>query len=80
MGTTIRRLRRAKGMSQAALAKRAKLTRVYVTRLEAGSQDPSLSTINALARALGVPVASCWSELLECIVVHPLHTKRSVSR
>jgi transcriptional regulator with XRE-family HTH domain len=48
-------------MTQAELAKRAKLTRVYVTRLEAGRQDPSLSTLNALARALGVPVG----ELLE---------------
>ena len=48
-------------MSQADLAKRARLTRVYLTRLEAGRQDPSLSTINALARALGVPV----TELLQ---------------
>jgi transcriptional regulator with XRE-family HTH domain len=45
-------------MSQDALARRAALTRVYVTRLEAGRQDPSLSTINALARALGVPVTA----------------------
>lgn len=43
-------------MSQADLAEKANLTRVYVTRLEAGQQDPSLSTINALAKALGVPV------------------------
>jgi transcriptional regulator with XRE-family HTH domain len=61
MGARIRRLRKAKGMSQAALAKGARLTRVYVTRLEAGRQDPSLSTINSLAKALGVPV----TELLE---------------
>jgi transcriptional regulator with XRE-family HTH domain len=45
-------------MSQAALAKRARLTRVYITRLESGKQDPSLSTINALAKALGVPVTA----------------------
>ena len=44
-------------MSQAELAQRAGLTRVYVTRLEAGRQDPSLSTINALAKALGVKPA-----------------------
>jgi transcriptional regulator with XRE-family HTH domain len=61
MGARIRRLRQAREMTQAELAKRAKLTRVYVTRLEAGRQDPSLSTLNALARALGVPVG----ELLE---------------
>ena len=57
----LRRLRTARAMSQADLAKRASLTRVYVTRLEAGRQDPSLSTINALAKALGVSV----TELLE---------------
>lgn len=57
MGNQIRKLRTAKGMSQADLAKRARLTRVYVTRLEAGRQDPSLSTINALAKALGVEPA-----------------------
>jgi transcriptional regulator with XRE-family HTH domain len=45
-------------MSQAELAKRARLTRVYVTRLEAGKQDPSLTTISALAKALGVPVTA----------------------
>jgi len=45
-------------MSQAALAKRAGLTREYVNKLEAGKQDPSLSTLNALAKALGVPVAA----------------------
>jgi transcriptional regulator with XRE-family HTH domain len=43
---------------EAALAKRARLTRVYITRLESGKQDPSLSTINALAKALGVPVTA----------------------
>ena len=56
MGTRLRKLRKARKMSQADLAQKANLTRVYVTRLEAGQQDPSLSTINALAKALGVPV------------------------
>ena len=45
-------------MSQAALAQRAGLTREYVNRLEAGQQDPSLTTISALAKALGVPVTA----------------------
>src|SRR5262245_44186748 len=40
------------------LEKRTRLTRVYVTRLEAGKQDPSLSTINALAKALRAPVTA----------------------
>lgn len=44
-------------MSQAELARRADLSREYVNKLDAGRYDPPLSTINALAKALGVPVA-----------------------
>ena len=54
----LKRLRTAKKMSQAALAKRAGLTREYVNKLEAGKQDPSLTTISALAKALGLPVTA----------------------
>jgi transcriptional regulator with XRE-family HTH domain len=56
MGKRLREIRMDKGFSQAALAKRARLTREYVNKIEAGRYDPPLSTINALARALGVPV------------------------
>ena len=51
VGRRIKTLRKAQDLSQADLAKKARLTRVYVNRLEAGSQDPSLSTLNALAKA-----------------------------
>ncbi len=54
MGKAVRKLRIAKGLSQAALAERAGLSREYVNKLEAGRYDPPLSTINALAGALGV--------------------------
>jgi transcriptional regulator with XRE-family HTH domain len=57
MGKRLKRLRGSKKMSQAALARQAGLTREYVNKLEAGKQDPSLTTISALAKALGVPVA-----------------------
>jgi transcriptional regulator with XRE-family HTH domain len=58
MGKRLKQLREAKHLSQAALAKRARLSREYVLRLEAGQQDPSLSTLTALAKALGVPVTA----------------------
>ena len=61
MGMKLRKLRKTKKLSQAALAKRADLSREYVNKIEAGRYDPPLSTINALAKALGVPVR----ELLE---------------
>jgi len=44
-------------MSQQDVADKAHLTRVFITRVEAGQQDPSLSTINAIARALDVSAA-----------------------
>jgi transcriptional regulator with XRE-family HTH domain len=61
MGRRLRKLRIAKKLSQATVAKRADLSREYVNKIEAGRYDPPLSTINALAKALGVPVR----ELLE---------------
>jgi transcriptional regulator with XRE-family HTH domain len=54
MGKTVRQIRQAKGLSQAELAKRAGLSREYINKIEAGKYDPPLSTINALAEALGV--------------------------
>ncbi|HUG36469.1 MAG TPA: helix-turn-helix transcriptional regulator [Candidatus Limnocylindrales bacterium] len=52
----LKRLREAKGMSQDALAKKAKLTREHVNRLEAGRHDPTVGVIQRLSKALGVPV------------------------
>jgi transcriptional regulator with XRE-family HTH domain len=56
MGKALKRLRTKKELSQAALAKRAGLSREYVNKIEAGRYDPPLSTLNSLAKALGVPV------------------------
>jgi transcriptional regulator with XRE-family HTH domain len=53
----IRTLREAKGLSQVELAKRAKVARPYVVRLESGQQkNPSLVVLKRLAKALGVSV------------------------
>jgi transcriptional regulator with XRE-family HTH domain len=56
-GARLTALRDARGWSQASLATKAGMARGYVNRLEAGRQDPSLSTLVALARALSVPLA-----------------------
>jgi transcriptional regulator with XRE-family HTH domain len=56
MGKTLKTLRTKKKLSQAALAQRAGLSREYVNKIEAGRYDPPLSTLNSLAKALGVPV------------------------
>ena len=47
-------LRDANGMSQAALAKKARISREHLSRLEAGRYDPSVGVVQRLAKALGV--------------------------
>jgi len=43
-------------MSRAELAHRAEVSREYVRRLEVGDFDPTVGTVQKLARALGVPL------------------------
>jgi transcriptional regulator with XRE-family HTH domain len=50
----LRRLRLERFLSQGELARRAGLHAVTLTRLEAGTTDPSTRTVRALAEALGV--------------------------
>ena len=57
----LRELRERKGMTQAALANEAGVSRAYLSRLEMGRHDPPLSTLRRLAKALGVSVASLVS-------------------
>ena len=44
-------------LTQAALAAKAKISRGYLARLELGRQDPTLSVLRRLAKALNVSVA-----------------------
>ena len=53
----VRKLRQARGMTQGQLAEKTGVTREYIARLEAGRYDPSLSTIERLAKALKVKPA-----------------------
>jgi putative transcriptional regulator len=52
----LRTLRRQKGLTQAAVAKRAGVTREYVNKLEAGRYDPTVGVVTRLARVVGVPL------------------------
>ncbi len=54
VGSRIRRLREAQGLSQEALARKAKVSRLTVIRIETGRQSPTLESLAGLARALGV--------------------------
>jgi transcriptional regulator with XRE-family HTH domain len=56
-GAMLKRLREERGLTQEALAKKARVHRVYVAQLETGAKDnPSLAVAQRIARALGVAV------------------------
>lgn len=53
-GLRIKELRSKKGMTQEDLADAANLFRTYMSRIETGLANPSLTVIHALANALAV--------------------------
>lgn len=60
-GRCVRRHREARDFSQEKLAERADLDRTYISDIERGGRNPSIRSITAIARALGLTV----SELTE---------------
>jgi transcriptional regulator with XRE-family HTH domain len=59
LGTVIKRLRNQRGLTQVALARKAKVTQTYVAKIEGGDRmNPSLPVLKRLAKALGVPVTA----------------------
>ncbi len=53
----LKKLREARGLTQATLAKRARITREYVSKLESGRASPTLVTLERIAKSLGLTVA-----------------------
>jgi transcriptional regulator with XRE-family HTH domain len=56
LGITIARIRKRRKMTQAQLAKRAGVHRIYVAQIEGQTKVPSLATLEKLAKALNVKV------------------------
>ncbi len=54
LGTNVRRLRQAKGISQEALALDAGMKRSYLSDLERGTRNPTVKALARLATALEV--------------------------
>jgi transcriptional regulator with XRE-family HTH domain len=64
----VRDLRRDAGMTQEDLAERCGLFRTYMSRIETGKANPTLTMIHALAASLGVPVAALFGEAVDAPV------------
>jgi transcriptional regulator with XRE-family HTH domain len=57
-GKVIRKLRLEQGLSEEQLGFEAELRRTYISILELGQQQPSLTTIFKLAKALNISASS----------------------
>ena len=54
LGRNVRRLREAKGWSQEDYADRAGIHRTYVSDIERGRRNPTITVVEKLARPFGV--------------------------
>jgi len=54
LGKNLRRLRNEKELSQEAFAFEAKIHRTYVSDIERGARNPTITVVEKLAVALGV--------------------------
>ena len=61
-GKQLQRLRTRRGLTQEQLAVTAGLSRTFLTRLELGQHDPSLSTLVRLGKALRVSATELLGE------------------
>ncbi len=56
-GNRVRKLRKARGLSQEAFAEKCGLDRTYISGIERGRRNVALCNIDAIARALGVSIS-----------------------
>lgn len=65
IGWNMRKLRVARGLSQERLALEANIDRSYIGRVERGSENVTVSTLEEVAKVLGVPVRDLFDEVEE---------------
>lgn len=56
LGENLKRIRTAKGVSQGDIARTLKVGRGFISNIENGKTNPTLSTIANLAKTLGVSI------------------------
>lgn len=56
LGENIRKIRLAKVMTQGDLCRKLEVDRAYMSNIESGKKNPTLSTIENIAKALNVSI------------------------
>jgi transcriptional regulator with XRE-family HTH domain len=64
LGTTLRRMRQERGLSQQALATRATVSRNFLAQIERAESRPTIATLARLAQGLGTSIAQLLGEEL----------------
>jgi transcriptional regulator with XRE-family HTH domain len=67
-GAQVRRMRDARGWSQEALAFEAELDRTYVSGIERGVRNPTLTVIAKIALGFGVSMAELMRDVEKNVV------------
>lgn len=62
LGTAIRAMRKAQGVSQEDLAHRAGIDRSYMSSIERGMQNPGIVTVLHIAQALNLSATELFAE------------------
>jgi len=55
LGQNLKKIRTQKKMSQGDIARNLGVDRGYISNIENGKKNPTLATVDKLAKALGVP-------------------------
>jgi len=56
LGKNLKRIRTAKGISQGEISRKLEVDKSFVSNIENGKTNPTLSTIAKIAKAIGVSV------------------------
>lgn len=56
LGENIKKIRLAKGLTQGDLCRKLEVDRAYMSNIESGKKNPTLSTITNIAKALEISV------------------------
>ena len=79
-GKQLLRLRTSRGLTQERLAVTAGLSHAFLTKLELGQHDPSLSTLVRLAKALKISVTELIGESVSASLWWQVGEKRFATR
>ena len=80
LGKQLQQLRTKRGLTQEQLAVNVGVSRTFVTRLELGQYDPTLSTLVRLAKALRVSVTDLLGESMSANVWWQVGAQRFPTR